>query len=125
MQHREHQEQCAIFQWARMASGRYPELKYMYAVPNGHKMTKPQAARAVKEGMRSGVPDIVLPVPQRGYHGLYIELKVGYNKPTEHQKEFLDFLSSVGYKAVWVKGAEAAISVIEEYLGIDGWMFTQ
>ena len=40
-----------------------------------------------KEGVKAGVPDIVLPVLRCTYHGLYIELKVGRNKTSLKQKE--------------------------------------
>ena len=125
MQYREHQEQCAIFDWAKVMSGRHPQLKFMYAVPNAGSRTPAQAARALREGLKTGVPDIVLPCARRGFHGLYIELKVGYNKPTEKQKEYIEYLESEGYHATWAKGSEAAIQIIEWYLNVEDWLVPQ
>ena len=31
----EAQEQTALFQWAKMQSGKYPELALLHAIPNG------------------------------------------------------------------------------------------
>lgn len=50
------------------------------------------------EGLKSGVPDLCLPVARSGYHGLYIELKAGKNKPTDNQLAWLEVLEAQGYK---------------------------
>lgn len=31
----EHIEQALLFKWAAFSSGKYPELEYMFAIPNG------------------------------------------------------------------------------------------
>ena len=31
----EHDDQCALFQWADMMAQQYPELDLMFAIPNG------------------------------------------------------------------------------------------
>ena len=31
----EHIEQALLFKWATFSSGKYPELEYMFAIPNG------------------------------------------------------------------------------------------
>jgi len=31
----EHEEQCAVFEWAGLMSNQFPELELMFAVPNG------------------------------------------------------------------------------------------
>lgn len=119
MKHDEHQHQCAVFEWAALLRHRYPCLKFMYSTLNGERMTIRRAVRASRAGMKRGVPDIVLPVARNGFHGFYAELKAGYNKPTEDQKEYLEFLKSEGYHADWYKGSGAVISAIESYLGIE------
>lgn len=35
MNQAEHYEQVALFDWARQAEGRFPELGLLFAVPNG------------------------------------------------------------------------------------------
>ena len=42
---------------------------------NGVKLSGTQAKIAKGQGMLSGVPDLFLPVPKNGYHGLFIEMK--------------------------------------------------
>lgn len=69
-----------------------------------------------RAGMRSGFPDLFIPVPTSKYHGLMIEMKVGYNKPTEHQKYWLKLLSNQGYMTCLCYGADEAIKSIRTYL---------
>lgn len=109
-------EQVAIFEWADWNKYRVPELELLYHVPNGGKRDIKTAIKLKQEGVKAGVPDIVLPVSRGGYHGLYIELKVGKNKPTKEQKEWLESLKQEGYYTTWCIGSQEAIKVIEEYL---------
>ena len=67
-------------------------------------------------GLKNGVPDICLPAPRGKYHGLYIEMKVGRNTPTDSQAKYLEFLTAQGYCAVWCVGANNAINTIKSYL---------
>ena len=69
----EDQEQIALFNWAAwMSNTKWPELELMYHVPNGGYRNKAEAGRFRAQGVKSGVPDIVLPVARGGWHGLYI-----------------------------------------------------
>lgn len=112
----EENEQIALFQWAEFAAVRYPELELMYHVPNEGKRSVRTGSRLKKAGLKSGVPDIVLPVARGGYIGLYIELKYGKNKITENQKNWLRALSEQNHYAAVCYGWEQAKDVIETYL---------
>lgn len=117
----EEEEQITLFRWAEwMAQVRWPELAMMYHVPNGGYRNKAEAGRFRAQGVKSGVPDIVLPVARGGYHGLYIELKrtVG-GRVSEEQREWLDRLTAQGYYTAVCRGWEAAKGVIEGYLQRD------
>lgn len=106
-----------MFSWARLAAGRFPELKFMFHIPNGGGRNKIEAANLKRQGVKAGVPDICLPVSRNGYHGLWIELKVGKNRTTEHQDEYISFLSAQGYDVAVCYGMEDAAKKIVEYLG--------
>ena len=95
-----HQE--ALFSWAAYRTGLMPELQYMYHVPNGGKRDKATAAVLKRQGVKAGVPDIMLPAARAGYHGLYIELKAGENTTTKKQKEWLEYLRQQGYYTVFI-----------------------
>lgn len=116
----ESEEQQAVFQWAEIAAYGEPKLDLLYHVPNGGLRNKATAARMKGEGVKAGVPDIVLPVAKQGFNGLYIELKKRdhSNGPTTLQRDWLRRLDREGYKAVVCYGSDEAIETIQEYLGI-------
>ena len=64
----ESEEQQTLFSWATMQSGRYPELRLLYHIPNGGSRGKAEAGRFKAEGVKSGVPDLCLPVARGAYH---------------------------------------------------------
>ena len=111
-------EQRVIFQWAAMETAACPELGLLYAIPNGGKRAIKTAIALKAQGVKSGVPDMCLPVARNGYHGLYIELKRQKGGTvSETQKSWITALAGQGYKAVVCKGAEEAIGTIKNYLG--------
>ena len=112
----ESEEQQTLFQWAEMMSRRYPQLALLYHIPNGGARSKGTAGRLKAEGVKSGVPDICLPVAKGRFHGLYIEMKVGKNKPTANQIMWIDSLLAEGYQAKVCYGWQESVKVIEDYL---------
>jgi hypothetical protein len=124
----EHAEQATIIAWAQRWEHLVPELALLFAIPNGAalagytgrrgKRYSPQAAKLKAEGLRPGVPDLFLPVARQGFHGMFIELKVGKNKPTREQVRLVDALAEQGYYAAVCWGAEDAIGEIKAYLDI-------
>lgn len=115
----ESDEQQALFQWADIVSNRYPELKLMYHIPNGGQRSRATAGRLKAEGVKAGVPDICLPVARGNYHGLYIEVKVKPNKPTDNQLIWIDSLNKQGYLAVVCYGWRECAEQIEGYLKLN------
>ncbi len=116
---REDDHMVALFRWIEANSDKFPDAKKTIHIPNGGYRTKRQAARFKQMGVQSGVPDLALMVQRRGFSGLYIELKVGRNKPTTEQYDWLNFLNNEGYKAVWCTGWEAARDILVWYLTPD------
>lgn len=114
-------EQETVIQWCGWQQGKYPELKLIYHVPNGGSRNTVEAANLKRQGVKAGVPDLCLPVPKNGYHGLYIEMKYGKNKTTEKQEEWLKELTVQGYFTAVCYGAEEAKRVIARYLAFPGY----
>lgn len=114
----ESEEQQAVIKWAEdcVKYSIYSELALLYHVPNGGKRSKSEAARLKREGVKAGVPDLVLPVPRGVYHGLYIEMKTDIGKTSKEQDEWLEALREQGYYATDCHGAKSAIRVLEWYL---------
>lgn len=110
-------EQRALFVWAKMQSGKYPELDLMYHIPNEGKRSRYTGQRMRAEGLKTGVPDICLPCARGAYHGLYIELKRRKGGTVSaNQREWIDALNKAGYMATVCKGFEEAVNAIMEYL---------
>ena len=109
-------EQIHLFQWARMQSCTMPELNLLFHIPNGGKRNITTAKRLKAEGVKAGVPDLFLPVSRGGFFGLFIEMKVGKNKTTEKQEEWISALQEEGYKVVVCYGCDSAMEEIMNYL---------
>jgi hypothetical protein len=71
------------------------------------------------EGVRSGVADIMLPVPVRPYYGLFIEMKVDDNKQSATQMQFNAFVLRQGYMYVvaytWVEAWQYIVAYLRGY----------
>ncbi len=121
----EDQEQIALFEWARLARGKHPELALLLHVPNGGSRHLLEAVKLKRMGIKPGVPDILLPVPRRGLSGLWIEMKRESLRPktakgkggvSEDQTWWLKELWRHGYQASVAWGFEEARTIIERYL---------
>ena len=115
----EHSEQVALFDWARENEARHLQLGLMFAIPNGGKRHIGTGVKLKKEGVKSGVPDIFLGVPRNGKHGLFIELKVGKNKPSKNQLWWIHSLRAEGYAVEVCYGFLEAQTAIIDFLGIE------
>jgi hypothetical protein len=118
MRDAEHIEQCLLMQWAEVAAGRHPELRLLYAIPNGGHRLVSVARKLKREGVKAGVPDLCLPVARGQHHALYLELKAGKNRATPAQREWLDALWAQGNDTHVCAGWEAARDCITEYLAL-------
>ena len=61
------------------------------------------------------MPDVMIFTPNKYYNGLAIELKVGYNKPSDNQLKWLRALENVKWKALWLNNFEDIITTIDNY----------
>lgn len=116
MKQYEADQQRKLFQWTTFIRAEYPEVDLMFHIPNGGSRNKLEAANLKRQGVKAGVPDLFLPVSRGGYHGLFIELKYGKNKPTEKQTEWLKNLNEQGYAVAVCYGCEEASKKILKYL---------
>nr|DAG43734.1 MAG TPA: Nuclease [Caudoviricetes sp.] len=112
----EHEEQVTLFTWFRM---RYAGM-LMYAIPNGGARSSITGARLRDEGVLAGVPDIFLPCPSGGKHGLYIEMKRQKGgRVSAPQKAVMQALRMQGYEVAVCHGWQEARGCIEQYLARD------
>ena len=112
-------EQIRVIDWARRNEWRCEELKLLHHIPNGGSRNRAEAVNLKAQGVKSGVPDLCLPVPRKGKHGLYIEMKYGKNTVSENQAEWLLALSKNDYHTMICYSADEAIEEIAGYLDIE------
>lgn len=122
-------EQQAVFAWAAAHEGKYAALRDLYAVPNGAYKSRAMAAKFQREGLKPGVPDIVLPHARGGYHALYVEMKrrrvPGKTKellagtlPSPQQLDWHERLRAAGNCVVVAYGWDEAVAEILKYLSL-------
>lgn len=118
MKQYEADEQRKLFQWTLFIKAKHPEIELMFHIPNGGSRNKIEAANLKKQGVKAGVPDLFLPVARGKYHGLFIEMKYGKNKPTVNQNLWLRKLSEQGYAVAVCYGFLEASQKIVNYLNL-------
>lgn len=106
-----------------------PETRYLaFAIPNGGKRDKIEAARLKAQGVVAGIPDYFISIPGVGAdglrkNGLYIEFKTPQaNMNTQHVKsqfEVHDKLMAQNYDVLVCDSSEVAKEYVVRYL--EGW----
>jgi hypothetical protein len=122
----EREEQKALFAWAAQMAPVYPDLAWLFHIPNSggysgtFKQNVARVAGMTAQGVKTGVPDICLPIARKGFHGLYGEMKRrrGSRFPPE-QRKWCERLIAEGYLVrVW-PGWDAARADLCHYLSIE------
>lgn len=117
----EHLEQVAFFEWIEVAQRREPRLAATFAVPNGAHLARGAITFNTlrEEGLRPGVPDVFIPIPKEGFHGLFLEFKYGANKLSGEQERWIQALISLGYCVRVPYSCDEAIDAVKQYLRWD------
>ncbi len=115
----ESKEQIDFIQWCKRNMAQHTELKKIFAIPNGGKRHIATASRMKLEGVKPGVPDMLLPVARRGFHGLFIEMKrTSGGSVSKDQKIWKGWLEEEKYAWKRANGFHQARRIIKSYLGI-------
>lgn len=89
---------------------------YIFHIANERKTSAYGGSILKRMGVKPGVSDIFVAIPRKPYHGMFLEVKAGKNKPTNLQENFIKNMGEQGYYAIWCLGAKASIEAIEAYL---------
>jgi len=116
MKDAEHTLQVGLVQWFKLQYREYAGL--LFSIPNGGMRNVVVAAKMKAEGQLAGVADLQLCVARRGYHGLFIEVKVNksYSKQSQSQRIFQENVEKQGYLYVVVKTIDDFRNIITNYL---------
>lgn len=109
---KESDEQRQLIQYVRSK----PWGQFLFHIPNESVGGYGWMIRNRQMGMKKGVPDLMLPIPMHGYHGLFIEMKAAGGRLSQEQKNWIAALNTFGYLAVVCKGWEEARTRLEEYM---------
>ena len=109
-------EQENVISWCSHRESIYPDLKWIHHCPNGGSRQQAEARRLKAQGVKSGVPDLHLPIAKGRYIGLYIEMKYDKGKIQKTQEEWIDGMVAAGHYACVCYGLDPAIKVIEMYV---------
>ena len=125
----EHQEQAALIAWwSTYAKTKQLDPRLLFAIPQAAKRSYALASYMKAEGLRAGVPDLMLAIPRTGtiynkgvipimlFAGLFIELKRIGGKPTPDQLAYADLLRRQGFSVVIAYGFEESRRAITGYL---------
>ena len=93
---------------------KYPKALFTH-VANEGKRTPFEQYKMKYLGTKPGIPDLMIFTPNLNKGGLAIELKAGYNKPTEYQKKWLRDLENANWVAVWHNNLDECIKTIDKY----------
>jgi hypothetical protein len=113
---REGQEQAALMRELEL---RYPAVfELIYHVPNGGHRVKAVAGKLKAQGVKAGIPDLVLTMARGGFFGLYIEFKAtppndAAISPSQHER--IRKLNEQGYLAVVCRGHFDTVEQIRAY----------
>lgn len=104
----------------------YPLLQQLlFHIPNGGSRNKQkingrmvplEAIEFKRMGVRRGVADLFLSIPNEQFHGFYIEVKSVGEKQSDAQIEFQKKVTSLGYKYSVVFTVEEFINAISNFL---------
>lgn len=117
--------QAYLIEWADNPDNQYlyPGLDMVYAIPNGSNRGKVEAWKHKLCGLRSGIPDLHLPVSRKPFFSLYIELKnykafqrKGHSLSDE-QNKWIEKLRKQGHRVEVLWSLSEAMQMVREYLG--------
>lgn len=96
----------------------YPDV-YIIHCANEGKRSPFERFKFKYLGGKAGIPDILIfRSGGNNKNGLAIELKVGYNKPTDNQKDALERLKKENWECHWTNDYDKTIEIIDKYLSI-------
>ena len=102
----EHYEQREFVSWFRKT---YPGVR-IFAIPNGGWRSRITAAKLKAEGASPGVPDLFIPAWL-----VWIEMKRSKGGVlSDKQKDWRQYLLSIGHTFILANGKEQAIEAIKE-----------
>lgn len=114
--HGEANEQKAFIRWLALQK---PFVRALtFSIPNGGTRNPAEAVELKKQGVLSGVCDILVAIPASDCAGLFLEFKYGDGKLSPNQKAFMARVREVGYMAEvvysWVEAKDILLTYLKD-----------
>jgi hypothetical protein len=125
MKHLETQLQISFFEWLQL---QHPKTaKYCFCIPNGgyylpRKQNPdgtwycPSGVKLKKMGLKEGVADVFLMIPNADFCGLFLEFKAPKGKQTPAQSEFEDLCIQMCYDYQIAYSLEDAQLILKQHM---------
>lgn len=126
---KKHDEESIQIHANKLWRTKYPRIwRCLFMIKNdGHKNGKKiitkngkeislQAIRDKSMGLLSGVADCYLSIPNRYFHGMYIEFKTPAGKQSENQIKFQGMCQVLNYKYVLIRSVTEFDVVVNDYM---------
>lgn len=106
-----HKGQTGTEEALQVACASYLRLNRIrfFHCPNGGNRDAVTGAKLKAQGVQRGVPDLIITDLL-----LVVELKVGSNKPTPEQIEWMENYRAIGWGAWWVNSLDEFIALIKQ-----------
>lgn len=109
--------QSGCVEWFKL---QFPKLApLLFAIPNGGFRNGKEAANLKRQGVQSGVADLILLFPKGGHGSLCIEMKYKKGQQRESQKDWQQVAEAAGNKYVVCRSLNEFIKEVKNYLGIE------
>jgi hypothetical protein len=108
------QIKCAEFTKKLLLSLGLPQIAHHCA--SGGRRNPREASKFKLMLVIPGVPDIFIPIRNKNYSGLYIELKNAKGKPSPEQLAYMNAVTEQGFLCVMVNDLETYKRIVTEYL---------
>ena len=86
-----------------------------FAIPNGALRSKAVASKLKAEGVKAGVADMLILLPNSTFHGLFVEVKIKGNSQQPNQKVFEQKARDCGYEYIIVRSLDELIEKLKYY----------
>ncbi len=105
----EHQIQVAMCKYMDLLKVPY------FAIPNGGARHLMIAKKLKAEGVKAGVADLFIMLPNEFYHGLFIETKTDSGRQSDKQKEFQQKCFEYGYAYKIIRSVAELAEFLDSY----------
>lgn len=125
MKETENQIQAQFFRFCDGLALKHPEIELIHSIPNGTYKSKFARNLYKQTGLKSGVPDVMLPVARCGFHGLYIEFKSEKGRLSPTQKWWIPRLMRQKFFVGLCRDSRSAADLLTAYIEDDFIVFAE